>query len=221
MIGHVERVWNEPDHGLWESRGNPQHYTYSKVSAWAAMDRFVRRGDLHGSADGGFVSRMDGLRDRMHREICEKAFDSERQTFVEYYGSDEVDPSLLNLPLVGFLPVTDRRIAKTIAAIERELLQEGYVHRRLSGEIREGAFLACSGWLAECQLIQGRRAEAERTFDHLLQARNELGLLAEEFNVRDRRLAGNFPQGLSHLALVRAALRFEQRASNRGDGHGP
>ncbi|WOH61838.1 glycoside hydrolase family 15 protein [Bradyrhizobium sp. BWC-3-1] len=221
VIGHVERVWNEPDHGLWESRGNPQHYTYSKVSAWAAMDRFVRRGDLHRSADGGFVSRMDGLRDRMHREICEKAFDSERQTFVKYYGSDEVDPSLLNLPLVGFLPVADRRIAKTIAAIERELVQEGYVHRRLSGEIREGAFLACSGWLAECQLMQGRRAEAERTFDHLLRARNELGLLAEEFNVRDRRLAGYFPQGLSHLALVRAALRFEQRASNRGDGHGP
>nr|WP_256467778.1 MULTISPECIES: glycoside hydrolase family 15 protein [unclassified Bradyrhizobium] len=220
VIAHVERVWNEPDHGLWESRGNPQHYTYSKVSAWAAVDRFVRRGDLYQSADGGFVRRMNGLRDRMHREICEKAFDSERQAFVEYYGSDGVDPSLLNLPLVGFLPITDRRIDKTIATIERELVHEGYVHRRTSDGIREGAFLTCSGWLAECQLMQGRRVEAERTLEHLLRARNELGLLAEEFSVRNRRLAGNFPQGLSHLALVRAALRFEQKASNRGDGHG-
>lgn len=220
VIGHLERIWDEPDHGLWELRGEPQHYTYSKVSAWAAVDRFVRRADLHQSADGSLVERMNGLRDEMHREICEKAFNRRRETFVEYYGSDAVDPSLLNLPLVGFLPVTDERIEKTIAAIERELVHEGYVHRSSSGQIREGAFLACSGWLAECQLMQGRRAEAQRTFEHVLRARNDVGLLAEEFSVRDRRLAGNFPQGLSHLALVRAAFRFEEKASNRGDGHG-
>ncbi|QOZ78787.1 glycoside hydrolase family 15 protein [Bradyrhizobium sp. CCBAU 53351] len=220
VIAHVERVWNEPGQGVWEVRGEPQHYTYSKVSAWAAVDRFVRRRDLHQTADGSFLERMTGLRSRMHGEICEKGFAPGRGTFVEYYGSDGLDPSLLKLPLVGFLPVTDERVARTIAAIERELVHEGYVHRRSSSAIRQGAFLACSGWLTECQLMQGRRAEAERTFEHLLRARSDLGLLAEEFNVRDRRLAGNFPQGLSHLALVRAALRFEDKASNRGDGHG-
>ncbi|MCS3758721.1 glycoside hydrolase family 15 protein [Bradyrhizobium centrosematis] len=220
VIAYVEGVWDEPNHGLWELRGHPQHYTYSKVSAWAAVDRFVRRDDLHRSADNAFVKRMVGLRNRMHREICEKGLNRQRETFVDYYGSEEVDPSLLNLPLVGFLPVTDLRIEKTIAAIERELVHDGFVHRKLSGEIREGAFLACTGWLVECQLMQGRRAEAERTFAHLLRARNDLGLLAEEFNVRDGCLAGNFPQALSHLALTRAALRFENKASNRGDGHG-
>ncbi|WP_439409681.1 glycoside hydrolase family 15 protein [Bradyrhizobium sp. DASA03076] len=220
VIAHVELVWDRPGHGLWELRGSPQHYTYSKVSAWVAVDRFVRRRDLHQTADDSFLDRMIGLRNRMHREICEKGVDPERGAFVEYYGSDGLDPSLLNLPLVGFLPVTDERVARTIAAIERELVHEGYVHRRSSSAIREGAFLACSGWLTECQLMQGRRAEAERTFEHLLRARSDLGLLAEEFNVRDRRLAGNFPQGLSHLALVRAALRLENKASNPGDGHG-
>jgi len=220
VVAHVERVWNQPGQGLWELRGDPQHYTYSKVSCWAAVDRFVRRRDLHQTADDSFVGRMTGLRTRMHAEICEKGFSPERGTFVEYYGSDKLDPSLLNLPLVGFLPITDERVERTIAAIERELVHGGYVHRRSSSAIREGAFLACSGWLAECQLMQGRRADAERTFEHLLQARSDLGLLAEEFNVRDQRLAGNFPQGLSHFALVRAALRFEDKASNRGDGHG-
>ncbi|MGY4466904.1 GH15 family glucan-1,4-alpha-glucosidase [Bradyrhizobium sp. LB9.1b] len=220
VIEHVERIWREPDHGLWELRGDPQHYTYSKVSAWAAVDRFVRRSDLHHAAERSFVERMIGLRHRMHRDICQNAFDRGRETFVEFYGAQGVDASLLNLALVGFLPVADPRMTKTIAAIERELVHDGYVHRRSPGRIREGAFLACSGWLAECQLLQGRRAEAERTFEHLLRAGNELGLLAEEFNVQDARLAGNFPQGLSHLALVRAALRFEDKASNRGDGHG-
>ncbi|WP_439393398.1 glycoside hydrolase family 15 protein [Bradyrhizobium sp. PMVTL-01] len=220
VISHVERIWQEPDHGLWESRGDPRHYTYSKVSAWAAVDRFIRREDLHRAADGNFLHRMISLRNRMHREICEKAFDPGRGTFVDYYGSDRVDPSLLKLPLLGFLPVTDARIEKTIAAVERDLVRQGYVHRELSGEIRQGAFLACTGWLAECQLMQGKRAEAERTFAHLLGAQNDLGLLAEEFSVQDRRLAGNFPQALSHLALVRAALRFENKSSDRGEGHG-
>jgi GH15 family glucan-1,4-alpha-glucosidase len=119
VIAHVEGVWDEPDHGLWELRGHPQHYTYSQVSAWAAVDRFVRRDDLHRSVDDAFVERMVELRNRMHREICEKGFNRQRDTFVEYYGSKEVDPSLLNLPLAGFLPVTDPRIEKTIAAIER------------------------------------------------------------------------------------------------------
>jgi len=220
VVDHVARVWDQPDHGLWELRGDSRHYTYSKVSAWAAVDRFVSCADLHRAADRQFLQQMAALRDRMHREICQKAFDRKRETFVEYYGADEVDASLLNLPLLGFLPVTDERIRNTIAAIERDLVHAGYVHRRSSGATRQGAFLACSGWLAECQLMQGRRAEAERTFEHLLHARNELGLLAEEFNVRDRRLAGNFPQGLSHLALVRAALRLEESASDRSGAHG-
>jgi GH15 family glucan-1,4-alpha-glucosidase len=221
VVEHVERVWEMPDHGLWEIRGKPRHYTYSKMSAWAAIDRFVRRADLHSQADRELLRRMAALRDRMHAEICDQAYDPALETFVEFYGSEKVDASLLNLPLVGFLPVTDERIRKTIAAIERELVNEGYVHRWGPAQnVREGAFLACSAWLADCQLMQGRRPEAEKIFEALLHARNDLGLLAEEYDSRAGRLAGNFPQALSHLALVRTALRFEERASNRGEGHG-
>lgn len=221
IVTHVERIWELPDHGLWEVRGVPRHYTYSKVSAWAAVDRFVRRSDLHRRAERGFVARMAELREQMHREICERAFDPALGTFVQFYGSDQVDASLLNLPLVGFLPVTDRRIAGTIGAVEQRLVHDGYVHRwETSAPNREGAFLACSGWLAECQLMQGRRTAAEATFQRLLDARNDLGLLAEQYDVQARRLAGNFPQGLSHLALVRTALRLEGKGSHRAEGHG-
>ncbi|WP_407121869.1 glycoside hydrolase family 15 protein [Bradyrhizobium sp. STM 3561] len=220
VVEHVERVWELPDHGLWELRGRPRHYTYSKVSAWAAVDRFVRRPDLHSLFDAGQLDRMRALRDRMHRDICDRAFDPSLGTFVAFYGSEKVDASLLNLPLVGFLPVTDERVRETIATIERELVQDGYVHRwGPKDEVREAAFLACSGWLADCQLMQGRRAEAERTFQRLLDAANDLGLLSEEYDVHAGRLAGNFPQGLSHLALVRTALRFDEQASDRGEGH--
>jgi GH15 family glucan-1,4-alpha-glucosidase len=221
VVEHVERVWELPDHGLWEIRGKPCHYTYSKASAWAAIDRFVRRSDLHSQADPELLPRMAALRDRMHAEICDQAYDPALETFVEFYGSEKVDASLLNLPLIGFLPVTDERIRKTIATIERELVHEGYVHR--GGPLQkdhEAAFLACSAWLADCQLLQGRRTAAEKTFEALLHARNDLGLLAEEYDSRAGRLAGNFPQALSHLALVRTALRFDERASNRGEGHG-
>jgi GH15 family glucan-1,4-alpha-glucosidase len=156
----------------------------------------------------------------MHRDIWDRAFDPSLGTFVAFYGSENVDASLLNLPLVGFLPVTDERVRETIATIERELVQDGYVHRwGPKDEVREAAFLACSGWLADCQLMQGRRAEAERTFQRLLDAANDLGLLSEEYDVHAGRLAGNFPQGLSHLALVRTALRFDEQASDRGEGH--
>lgn len=156
----------------------------------------------------------------MHREICDRAFDPSLETFVAFYGSDWVDASLLNLPLVGFLPVTDERIRKTIATIERELVQEGYVHRRRPrDEVSEAAFLACNGWLADCQLMQGRRTEAERTFQRLLDAANDLGLLSEEYDVHAGRLAGNFPQALSHLALVRTALRFDEKVSDLAEGH--
>jgi GH15 family glucan-1,4-alpha-glucosidase len=220
VVEHVERVWELPDHGLWELRGKPRHYTYSKVSAWAAVDRFVRRQDLHSGSALDQLERMRALRDRMHREICDRAFDPSLGTFVAFYGSEKVDASLLNLPLVGFLPVTDERVRKTIATIERELVQEGYVHRwGPKKEVREAAFLACSGWLADCQLMQGRRAEAERTFQRLLDAANDLGLLSEEYDVHAGRLAGNFPQALSHLALVRTALRFSAKASDRGEEH--
>lgn len=222
VVEHVERVWELPDHGLWELRGRPRHYTYSKVSAWAAVDRFVRRHDLHSRSDQGQLDRMRALRDRMHREVCDNAFDPSLGTFVAFYGSEKVDASLLNLPLLGFLPVTDARIEKTIATIERELVHEGYVHRwGPVQEAREAAFLACSGWLADCQLMQGRRGDAERIFELLLDAANDLGLLSEEYDVHAGRLAGNFPQALSHLTLVRTAFRFGEQASDRGEGHDP
>jgi GH15 family glucan-1,4-alpha-glucosidase len=219
VVEHVERVWQLPDHGLWELRSEPRHYTYSKVSAWAAVDRFVKQGDLHMQADRQLLDRLTSLRDRMHIDICNQAFDRSLGTFVEFYGSDKVDASLLKLPLVGFLPVTDERIQKTVATIERELVHKGYVHRWAFRDGHEGAFLACNAWLADCQLMQGRLAEAESTFQAILEARNDLGLLAEEYDTRARRLVGNFPQALSHLSLVRTALRFEESASNR-DGHG-
>jgi GH15 family glucan-1,4-alpha-glucosidase len=156
----------------------------------------------------------------MHREICDRAFDPSLNTFVAFYGSDKIDASLLNLPLVGFLPVTDARIQTTINTIERELVREGYVHRWAPTEqVHEAAFLACNGWLADCQLMQGRTSEAENTFQRLLDAANDLGLLSEEYDMRAGRLAGNFPQALSHLALVRTALRFGANASDRGEEH--
>jgi GH15 family glucan-1,4-alpha-glucosidase len=219
VVRHVERIWQKPDQGMWESRGKPRHYVYSKVMAWVAVDRYVAGHATTKRADKATLSRMTELRARMHEEICREGFDAGLGTFVASYGSQELDASLLLLPLVGFLPADDERITSTIAAIERDLLADGLVRRgRAYGDNPEGAFLACSCWLADCQAMQGRHEAARKTFDRVLSVRNDLGLLAEEYNVKAHHLSGNFPQALSHLALVQTALGLCGPVIGRGGG---
>jgi GH15 family glucan-1,4-alpha-glucosidase len=218
IVEHVESVWRLPDHGLWELRGKPRHYVYSKVSAWVAIDRYVRHRQHEGSQDRAKLQRMSQLRQEMHDEICREGYDRGLGTFVEYYGAETLDASLLLLPLIGFLPVGDERISRTIDAIERELGMDGLIHRRHpQHQIPQGAFLACNCWLADCRLMQGQREAARKIFERVLAVANDLGLLAEEYDVRAKHLAGNFPQALSHLAVVRTALRFSGRITERGE----
>lgn len=217
IVRHVAAIWRDPDQGLWEARGEPRHYVYSKVMCWVAVDRFVDSRAKMAKTDPKMLARMANLRDSMHAEICRDGYDAGLRTFVNYFGGQELDASLLLLPLVGFLPVDDERIARTIEAIERDLVEEGLVRRKQArGTNPEGAFLACSCWLADCQLMQGRREAAHNTFERVLSVRNDLGLLAEEYNVPGRHLAGNFPQALSHLALVQTALHLSGSVLRRG-----
>lgn len=217
IVQHVAEVWREPDQGLWEVRGKPRHHVYSKASAWVALDRFSCDPTTAERADPDGLARFRDLAGFVHRDICANGYDPGLGRFVSYYGSQELDASLLLLPIVGFLPADDERMAATIAAIERELVEDGLVRRwRVHGENPEGAFLACSCWLAECQAMQGRHAAARATFERLLSVRNDLGLLAEEYDTRGRRLAGNFPQALSHLALVQTALALSGPIVRRG-----
>ena len=227
LVSHLERVCMEPDHGIWEVRGQPQHFTHSKVMAWVALDRAI------GSAE---LCRLDGplaqwgeLRRRLHEEICERAFDRETGSFMQAYGSREVDASLLLLPLVGFLPATDDRIRGTVRCIEERLLVDGFVYRYDSALTDdglppgEGAFLACTFWLVDNYLLQGRHAEARALFQRLLDIRNDVGLLAEEYHPALRRQVGNFPQAFSHVALVSTAFnvqRSERRAAPRRSAAG-
>ena len=208
-IEYVETIWREPDDGIWESRGPRRHYTYSKVMAWVVFDRAVRLAeqfDLDAPVD-----RWRLIRDEIHQEICDRGYDRERQTFTQYYGSNELDASVLNIPLVGFLPGTDDRVTGTIDAIARELGRDGFVSRYstaatddgLTGD--EGQFLACSFWLVSAMAENGRTADARRLFERILELANDLGLLAEEYDVQRRRQVGNFPQAFSHLTLVLAA----------------
>lgn len=216
---HVEEVWRLPDHGLWELRGTPRHYVYSKVSAWVAIDRYVRHVEGDRSRDDEKLFHTRKLRQEMHDEICREGYDPGLGTFVEYYGAESLDASLLLLPLVGFLPVDDNRMSRTIDAIEEELTVDGLVHRRPpQKEPKQGAFLACNCWLADCRMMQGRHEAARKIFERALAVANDLGLLAEEYDVRARRLAGNFPQAISHVALVRTALRFSVPITERGNG---
>ena len=206
---HVETIWRQPDDGIWETRGPRQHFTYSKVMAWVVFDRAVRlaeRFELEAP-----VERWKRVRDEIHREVCERGYDPERRTFTQYYGSKELDASVLNLPLVGFLPGTDERVGGTIDAIARELGRDGFVSRYSTAETDdglagdEGQFLACSFWLVRALALNGRVDEARSLFDRLLALSNDLGLLAEEYDVARQRQVGNFPQSFSHLTLILAA----------------
>ena len=212
LVEHLEKIWEQPDEGIWEVRGPPRHFTHSKVMAWVALDRSIRSAEEHGLEAP--LDRWRSLRERMHADVCAKGFDAERGTFVQSYGSKELDASLLLIPLMGFLPPHDERIRGTLAAIERELLRDGFVLRynTASGSdglpAGEGAFLACSFWLCDNYMQQGRTAEAHQLFQRLMGLRNDLGLLAEEYDPRVRRQVGNFPQAFSHVALIGSAMGF-------------
>ncbi|MET9337960.1 glycoside hydrolase family 15 protein [Nonomuraea sp. NPDC003804] len=211
LLDYVEEHWDEPDEGLWEVRGPRRHFTHSKVMCWVAMDRAIKQVENFGRT--GPVERWREVRQRIHDEICSKGYDPVRNTFTQSYGSVEVDASLLLLPVVGFLPVDDPRVSGTVSAIERELLTDGFVLRypvAADNDIDglpggEGAFLACSFWLVEVMAMQGRTEEARELFERLLTLRNDVGLLAEEYDPRYGRLVGNFPQAFSHVPLVHAA----------------
>src|SRR5712675_934951 len=226
LLKHLARIWDQPDEGIWEVRGPPQHFTHSKVMAWVAFDRAIKISERLGA---DWAERWRQLRDEIHADVCEKAFDRELGSFVQAYGSKALDASLLLLPLVGFLPPTDPRMIGTVKAIEERLVVDGLVLRYDTGEgvdglpSGEGAFLACSFWLADNYILQGRTAEARGLFERLLGLTNDLGLLAEEYDPRAKRQVGNFPQAFSHVALVNTAFNLtrsegpaEQRAALRG-----
>ena len=216
LLDYLARIWKEPDEGIWEVRGGRKQFTHSKVMAWVAFDRAIKSAEMFGF--DGPVDRWRALREEIHDTVCREAYDAERGSFVQSFGSKELDASLLVIPSVGFLPVEDPRVRGTIAAIERELLVDGFVMRyrtetRVDGlPPGEGAFLACSFWLVDVYVLQGRQAEAERMFKRLVALCNDLGLLSEEYDVRRRRLAGNFPQAFSHVALVITAYNLTQSA---------
>jgi GH15 family glucan-1,4-alpha-glucosidase len=234
LARHVESVWGTPDQGIWEVRAEPEHFTHSKVMAWVALDRAIKgveKFGLKGSAD-----QWRRARQKIHDEVCLRGYDAKQGCFTQAYGSPHLDASLLLMPLVGFLPATDERVRNTISCIERRLVVDGLV-LRYDTELTddglppgEGAFLACSYWLADAYVISGRHDEARALFERLLELRNDVGLLSEEYDPVQRRFLGNFPQAFSHVALVTTALNLErrpehaphpaqQRGQNGGEAH--
>jgi len=214
IVDHVGDVWNEQDHGIWERRGERRHYVFSKVMTWVAIDRAIK-----GAERFGFEAPLDrwrGLRDTICRSVCDNGFDVGHNTFVESYGSQSLDASLLLLPSVGFLPATDPRIRGTIAAVEKHMMRDGFVlrhdPRELTDEIQpiEGAFLACSLWLADAYVLAGEIDKAQTLFDRVVGVANDLGLLAEEFDSGVGRQTGNFPQALTHIALINTAHNLSE-----------
>jgi GH15 family glucan-1,4-alpha-glucosidase len=209
LLGHLEKVWRDLDHGIWETRGEARAFTHSRVMSWVAFDRAVKSCERFGLE--GPVDRWRELRAEIHDDILSNAFDERRNTFVQYYGGKELDAALLLIPQTGFLPADDPRVAGTVEAIERELVRGPFVMRYTKDVVdptREGAFLACSFWLADVYVMQGRVDEASELFEQLLDLRNDLGLLSEEYDVDAKRLIGNFPQGFSHIGLVNTAFNL-------------
>ncbi len=212
IVAHLADIWQEPDEGMWEIRGEAQHFTFSKIMAWVAVDRMIKdavRYHLHGPIDA-----WRAMRAAIEERVLREGYDPVRRTFVQVFGGQEVDATLLLIPLVGFLPADDPRVVGTVAAIEADLLQDGFVLRyRTQSNVDglppgEGAFLACTFWLVEAYAMQGRTDEARTLFERLLRLCNDVGLLSEEYDVDAKRLVGNFPQAFSHVALVAAAVRL-------------
>jgi GH15 family glucan-1,4-alpha-glucosidase len=218
LIGFLESAWKKPDEGIWEVRGPRRHFTRSKMMAWVAFDRAVQTVEVFGRR--GPVKRWRELRDTVHKQVCRRGFDRKRQSFVQSYGSQELDASLLMMPLVGFLPIEDRRVRGTVEAIKGHLLQDGFVGRYDTRSAvdglppGEGAFLPCTCWLADNLALMGRTDEAADIFERLLSLRNDVGLLSEEYDPHARRLLGNFPQAFSHVGLVNTALNLHRPAAS-------
>lgn len=215
VLAHLAEVWDQPDHGIWERRGKPQHYVFSKVMSWVAFDRAIKSAEKFGFKAP--LEQWRSLRSAIHRDVCDKGFDPKLDTFVESYGSTSLDASLLLLPAVGFLPPGDGRIRGTLAAIEQHMMRDGLVLRHdprenLPDEKQpiEGAFLACSLWLADAYVLSGELGKAKALFDRVVALANDLQLLAEEYDTIARRLTGNFPQALTHIALVNTAHNLDE-----------
>jgi GH15 family glucan-1,4-alpha-glucosidase len=226
LLDHLETVWQRPDEGIWETRGGREQFTYSKMMAWVAFDRAILIAKkLRSKAP---IEKWQKIRDTIHAEICRKAFNKEKNSFVQFYGAQQLDASLLLMPIVGFLPATDRRVRGTIEAIERELMPGGFVLRYDTSQTNdglppgEGVFLACSFWMVSCLKAIGRESDARQLFHRLLALSNDLGLLSEEYDIDRKRLVGNFPQAFSHISLINAAFDLEHKdgAHHRAHRHG-
>jgi GH15 family glucan-1,4-alpha-glucosidase len=225
LLEHLSNVWDQPDEGIWEVRGGPQQFTYSKVMCWVALDRAVKQAERYGLE--GPIEQWRALRDRVHDDVCRNGYDPSLGSFVQAYGTRQLDASLLLIPTVGFLPPSDPRVQGTVVAIERELLEDGLVMRYKTERVAdglppgEGAFLACSFWLADAYILLGRHDDARRLFERLLGLRNDVGLLAEEYDMATKRQLGNFPQAFSHVALVNTAynLTKAKKPARQRAGH--
>jgi GH15 family glucan-1,4-alpha-glucosidase len=225
LLEHLEAIWDQPDEGIWEVRGGRQQFTYSKVMAWVAFDRAIKTVEQFGLP--GPAERWRKIRNEIHQQICDKAFNTELGAFTQSYGSAELDASLLLMPLVGFLPPNDHRVKSTVEAIERGLMADGFLLRYNSHSGKdglpagEGAFLACSFWLADNLVLLDRVDDARALFERLLSLRNDVGLLAEEYDPQTKRLVGNFPQAFSHIALINTAhnLTRARKPAEQRSGH--
>jgi GH15 family glucan-1,4-alpha-glucosidase len=214
FLDHLKTIWREPDQGIWEMRGPAQHFTFSKVMAWVAFDRAIKSAETFGLE--GPLEEWQSLREEICEDVLRRGYDGKLGTFVQAYGSDQLDASLLLIPCVGFLPADDPRVTDTVAAIEKRLVRDGFVLRYSTEEVEdalppgEGAFLACSFWLVDVYVLQGRYAEAEKLFRQLVGLCNDVGLLSEQYDPGCKRLVGNFPQAFSHLALINSAYNLTQ-----------
>jgi GH15 family glucan-1,4-alpha-glucosidase len=217
VLKHLAEVWDHPDHGIWERRGDGKHYVLSKVMTWVAFDRAIKSAETFGFKAP--LAHWCSLRDTICRDVCTKGFDESLNSFVESYGSKMLDASVLLLPSVGFLPATDFRVRGTIKAIEKYMMRDGFVLRHDPRETIdrtidekqpiEGAFLACSLWLADAYVLAGELARAQALFDRVVAVANDVGLVAEEFDTDAKRQAGNFPQALTHIALINTAHNLD------------
>lgn len=218
LVAYLHTVWQNPDSGIWEERGKPRQFVYSNAMAWVALDRAIKSFELHGME--GPVEEWRLVRQKLHDDVCRNGFNRKLNSFVAYYGAKKVDASLLLLPLVGFLPATDKRILGTIHAVETQLMTGGLLKRNRPDRkaARQGAFLACSFWLVQALALVGRKSDAEKLFSKLLRLRNDVGLLSEEYDTRTRQLTGNFPQALSHISLVNAAFHLGPQPEHQRRG---
>ncbi len=217
LLNFLETKWMEPDEGIWEVRGPRRHFTHSKVMAWLAFDRGVRMVEEFGFSADGHLDRWKLTREQIHREVCERGYNAKKEAFTQYYGSDAMDASVLLAPLTGFLPPGDERMRSTVEAVERDLLENGFILRYRPEEEnvdglpgRDGAFLPCSFWFAACLHWIGEKEKARAFFERLLALRNDLGLLAEEYDPVAKRQLGNFPQAFSHIAIITTAYRLSE-----------